>query len=222
MPSSREARIAVTEEDSGGVSLGSIVAARSGRQFASINRFSPRNRFVVQQSVNREARHAHIGIENDEPSRGRQRPARFFKECSWRLKVMKYIEQDQVGKRTLLEGKFVAVTYKVEPRIGKEVRTNGALEVGFEIPNARADFQDLARNSGINQLNDAAIETSVDLLKEWFALPKLQILLNFGLMLVNLHQAKNLSRRAANQTIRNNSQPCFQREMLVSPYVRAR
>ena len=89
--------------------------------------------------------------------------------------------------------------------------------MGLQVADPGAHFQDGARYAWVDQPDNASVKSGVDLLQQRFAPPEAQILLDLSLMLIEFLQAKNFRRRAANQTIRSNNHPCFQREILVSP-----
>ena len=69
----------------------------------------------------------------------------------------------------------------------------------------------------LDEGDDAFVKAGVDLLEQRLGIPGTEVLLDLLLVLIQIDHAKNLSRRAANQTMRISNQPCFQREMLVSP-----
>ena len=87
----------------------------------------------------------------------------------------------------------------------------------LEIADARTDLDDATRNGGVDLTNDTSIESRVNLLQQRLVAPEPEVFLDLGLMLFQRGHAKNFNRIAAKRTIRSNSQPCFQREMLVSP-----
>ena len=172
---------------------------------------------MVQQAVNRKACQADIRIEDDQAAGTIQSPPSLPKKRRGRLQMVKHVEQNQMRKTRGREREFVAIAHQIKPGVWKEVRANGGRIVRLEIANAGSDLQHGAGNRGVDQLYDPVIKPRVDRLEQRLRLPELQVFLNFSLMLVEFLQAKNFKRRAANQTIRSNNQPCFQREILVSP-----
>ena len=131
--------------------------------------------------------------------------------------MVEHIKENQVRYARLAKGKLIAIADQIEPGVGKQIRADGSGKVALEIANARTDLQNCAGNLRIDEGDDAFVKAGVDLLEQRLGIPGTEVLLDLLLVLIQIDHAKNLSRRAANQTMRISNQPCFQREMLVSP-----
>src|SRR6185295_4346398 len=120
--------------------------------------------------------------------------------------------------RSGLKWKFVAVADHVQPGIGEKIGTDRLRQMRFEISHARTDFHNPPGRGWVNQGHDSLVKPGVDPAQQWLALPDLEVALDFGLVLRKRRgHGMNFNRVAANITMRNNSQPCRQRWMLVSP-----
>src|SRR5438552_13860827 len=81
------------------------------------------------------------------------------------------------------ERQFVPVTDHIEPGIGKEVGTDGARQMRFQVADTGADFDDAPRYTGIQQRDDSFIKAGVEPAQQRFVLPGIQVAANFQLML---------------------------------------
>ena len=90
--------------------------------------------------------------------------------------------------------------------------------MGLQIADAGADLDDAPRDGRVDQGQDAPVKARIDFLQQRLGLPGAQVALDLGLVLRERRRhGMNFSRRAANITMRNSSQPWLQRWMLVSP-----
>ena len=122
--------------------------------------------------------------------------------------MMKDIEQHQVREAARPEGQFIAVAGQVQPRVREQVGGKRIRQVRLEIADAGADLDDAPRDGGVNEGQDAPIEARIDLFEQRLGLPGAQVALDLGLVLRERRRhGMNFSRRAANNTMRNSSQP---------------
>src|SRR2546427_8278494 len=142
---------------------------------------------------------------------------RLLKERPRGAEVREDIEQRQMRDALVSKREFVAVTDQIEPRVRKEVGANRAGQAPFQIADAGADFHDLSGPPRVDQPENPFVKVRVDFPQQRFGLPGAQVSLNLRLVLLQRRHATNLRRRAAKKTMRSNSQPCCQREMLVCP-----
>src|ERR1019366_1408368 len=86
----------------------------------------------------------------------------------------------------------------------------------LKIANAGADLDDVPRYVRVNQSQDATVKARIHFLQQRFGFPGAQVALDLHLVLrERCRHRMNLSRRAANITMRNSSQPWLQRWIFV-------
>src|SRR6266404_3534503 len=97
--------------------------------------------------------------------------------------MMKYVEQNQMRKAATDKWQFITVTDHIEPGIGKEVGADGARQMRFQVADAGADFDDAPRHVGVQERDDSFVKFGIDLAQQRLFLPRLEIALDFCLML---------------------------------------
>src|SRR5207249_8000132 len=103
------------------ISLRGVIIARTGQGFCEINLGPPGHRFMVQQTVDREAEPTDVRLEQDQPAALCEHAAGLVQKDSRGAQVMKDVEQDQVRKAAADKWQFVPVTDQIEPGIREKV-----------------------------------------------------------------------------------------------------
>src|SRR6266568_556890 len=217
LPILRPIRPGVGEKQPRGIALRGVIVARAREDLRQADRLPQRHGFVMQQTIDRVTGPTDVWLEQNHAARGAQDAPRLLQKRPRGAEVMEDIEQNQMRDAPVNKRQFIAVTDQIQPRVREQVRADRAGQVRFQIADAGADFDDLSRLLRVDQPENPFVKVRIDFPQQRLGLPGAQVFLNLRLVLLRRRHARNLKRRAAKRTMRSNSQPCCQREMLVCP-----
>ena len=187
------------------------------------------DRLVVEQLVDGVRQRADVRLAHHDPPAGAQRPLRLARRTGRGVRqVVEHVEQHQRAQHAVRERERVGAHLAVVPRGARDV---GQLQVRDELarePGARPELDARAQRGRRQRRGDAPVPLGVQRAQGRVRVPGPPVLLEAGdgarpLLLGERHPPyTNLIFFAATADIFSSSTPCFQRWMLVSPYVRSR
>src|SRR5688572_12142812 len=117
--------------------------------------------------------------------------------------MMEHVEEDEVRDLAIAERKGVSILDLIDPRIGKQV---GAQTVGYDIADVAdtgAELNDPAGDRLVDVGGDAAVKVPVGPLQYRLALPRLPVLVDLDVVLIDRKGRPRTHRGAAPALSRN-------------------